>query len=204
MEINNHQGPIPPFPGKVRKNRYGCVLYTKRQWQWVTRYYPYTSTRYMAEQVGVSFTSFKKLCIRHGLKKVDGFYERKAYFAARPDKLEGWHKSVMKRIRRERFNIRMGLHQETRIRLYLRPYSQKQKALRFRGRKMGYRTLSYLLEGDPRRWIIYYDEGMRRHTVYERHSERLGFSFRPSSEMFPGRNTGTASVTTRSMSDWML
>jgi transposase len=197
---------LTPMPGELHRGEHQCIYLTEEQRRWFEVAVRNYSMRYVADKMGVSDKTVSKLINKFGLRKVRGYQSATTYYKLHPELLKARNEKIRQRrkklIRRERFNIRMGLHQESNI--YLSPYSLSLTDYSWRSqlRRDGYvvpRTGRFVTD-DPK--TFYFDKHTKRHKVIERHMEKEGYAFKPLSS----RPKGHRSVCPddHSLREWML
>lgn len=140
------------------------------------------SMRYVSKKMGVSDMTVSALIDKFGLRKVRGYQSATTYYKLHPELLKARNEKISQRrkklIRRERFNIRMGLHQESNV--YLSPYSLSltDYSRRSQLRRDGYvvpRTGRFVND-DPK--AFYYDKD----TFQSTRMNKLPVDFHPSDQ----------------------
>ena len=197
---------LTPMPGELHRGEHQCIYLTEEQRRWFEVAVRDFSMRYVADKMGVSDKTVLKLINKLGLGDVRGYRSATTYYKLHPELLKARNEKIRQRrkklIRRERFNIRMGLHQESNV--YLSPYSLSHTdySRRCQLRRDGYvvpRTGRFVND-DPK--TFYYDKDTKRHKMMERNMEAEGYSFKP----LPSKTDEPA--TRRPMEhrlrDWML
>jgi len=197
---------LEPFPGKLRRGKHRRVLLFDDQRRWLAvaiREYP---LEYIRKKMGVSYVTVQRLIDRLGLERGARFNGFQTYYKIHPEELKKRNEKIrqkrMKLIRREKFNLRMGLHQETSVYVNINPMTRTQHIRRVRLRQDGYTVprMGRFSNDDP--MVYYYDGHTKRHPMMERHMVAEGYSFKP----LPSK---TDEPTTRPpmehrLRDWML
>jgi transposase len=197
---------LTPMPGELQRGKHRCIYLTEEQRRWFENAVCNFSIRYVSKKMGVSDKTVSKLIDKFGLRKVRGYQSATTYYKLHPELLKARNEKISQRrkklIRRERFNIRMGLHQESNV--YLSPYSLSRTDYmrRFLLRRDGYvvpRTGRFVND-DPK--TFYYDEDTKRHKIMEQHMEKEGYVFKPLSSCPKGHHSGCPDD--HSLREWML
>lgn len=82
-------------------------------------------------------------------------------------------------IRKEKLRIKYGLERKTRLKaVVLMPYRRSQIARRYSALRRGYILTEDCSEGNPDRYVIYFDEETERNEVFERNCIDDGFQIR--------------------------
>ena len=174
---------LEPFPGKLHRGKHRRVLLNEEQRQWFAaaiREYP---LEYIRKKMGVSYVTVQRLIDRLGLERGARFNGFQTYYKIHPEELkkrnEKIRKARMKLIKREKFNLRMGLHQETNVYVNINVMTNTQYIRRVRLRQDGYTVprMGRFTNDDP--MVYYYDEHTKRHPIMERHMVAEGYSFKP-------------------------
>ena len=174
---------LEPFPGKLHRGKRRRVLLFDDQRRWLAiaiREYP---IEYIRKKMGVSYITVQRLIDRLGLQRGPRFNGFRTYYKIHPEELkernEKIRKARMKLIKREKFNLRMGLHQETNVYVNINSMTHTQYIRRVRLRQDGYTVprMGRFSNDDP--MVYFYDEKTKRHPVMERHMVAEGYSFKP-------------------------
>ena len=174
---------LEPFPGKLHRGKRRRVLLFDDQRRWLAvaiREYP---LEYIRKKMGVSYVTVQRLIDRLGLERGARFNGFQTYYKIHPEELkkrnEKIRKARMKLIKREKFNLRMGLHQETNVYVNINAMTDTQYQRRVRLRQDGYTVprMGRFTNDDP--MVYYYDEHTKRHPMMERHMVAEGYSFKP-------------------------
>ena len=197
---------LTPMPGELQRGKHRCIYLTEEQRRWFEDAVRDFSMRYVGDKMGVSYKTVSALIDKFGLRKVRGYQSATTYYKLHPELLKARNEKISQRrkklIRRERFNMRMGLHQESNV--YLSPYSLSRNdyVRRIRLRQDGYtipRTGRFVTD-DPK--TFYYDKDTKRHKIMERHMEKEGYVFKPLSSRPKGHRSGCPDD--HSLREWML
>ena len=197
---------LTPIPGELQRDEHRCFYLNEEQRRWFEDAVRNFSMRYVSKKMGVSDKTVSALIDKFGLRKVRGYQSATTYYKLHPELLKARNEKISQRrkklIRRERFNIRMGLHQESNV--YLSPYSLSRTdyCRRFQLRRDGYvvpRTGRFVTD-DPK--TFYYDKDTKRHKVIERHMEKEGYVFKPLSSRPKGHRSDCPDD--HSLREWML
>ena len=197
---------LAPMPGELQRDEHRCIYLNEEQRRWFEDAVRKFSMRYVSKKMGVSDKTVSALIDKFGLRKVRGYQSATTYYKLHPELLKARNEKISQRrkklIRRERFNMRMGLHQESNV--YLSPYSLSHTDYlrRFQLRRDGYvvpRTGRFVTD-DPK--TFYYDKDTKRHKVMERHMEKEGYVFKPLSSRPKGHRSGCPDD--HSLREWML
>ena len=197
---------LTPMPGELHRDEHRCFYLTEEQRRWFEDAVRNYSMRYVSKKMGVSDMTVSALIDKFGLRKVRGYQSATTYYKLHPELLRARNEKISQRrkklIRRERFNMRMGLHQESNV--YLSPYSLSltDYSRRSQLRRDGYvvpRTGRFVND-DPK--TFYYDKDTKRHKVMERHMEKEGYVFKPLSSRPKGHRSGCPDD--HSLREWML
>jgi hypothetical protein len=197
---------LTPMPGELQRGEHRRFYLTEEQRRWFEDAVCNFSMRYVSTKMGVSDKTVSKLINKFGLRKVRGYQSATTYYKLHPELLKARNEKIRQRrkklIRRERFNISMGLHQESNV--YLSPYSLSHTdyCRRFQLRRDGYvvpRTGRFVID-DPK--TFYYDKDTKRHKVIERHMMAEGYTFKPLSSRPKGHHSDCPDD--HSLREWML
>lgn len=101
-----------------------------------------------------------------------------------PEKYKKWIQNRSKErkesIRKEKMRLVYGLGRKTKLKpVVLCPYTMSQKAHRYNAIKRGYLLDYDCSEGQPGRYVIYYDEHTVRSQKFEENCIKDGFVFKP-------------------------
>lgn len=81
-------------------------------------------------------------------------------------------------IRKEKLRIIYGLERKTSLKVVvMKPYTRSQIAHRFNALKRGYLLDEDCSEGQPGRYVIYYDDETQRSARFETNCIKDGFTF---------------------------
>lgn len=202
-----------PFPGVIHRHGRGkCggqIFLTDDQVAWMREGSKILNRSELAAMMGIGVSSFSHLKKRLGLKGINPDrpgQARTRYFDEHPDaKKKMYEKAAATRrktIRRERFNIAMGLHQETRLRLVEHPMTNVEGTRRYRLKQSGYIVPNARLqEYYPYRRIFYYDDDTHRLPRTEARMKAEGFTFLPIQRR---RRNSSGAMDDRKLAEWML
>lgn len=202
-----------PFPGVIhrqgRGSNGGQIFLTDDQVAWMREGSKILKRSELAAMMGISVSSFAHLKARLGLKGINPDrpgYARARYFDEHPDAKKKMYEKMAatrrKTIRRERFNIAMGLHQETRLHLVEHPMTSAEGSRRYRLKQAGYIVPNVRkIENYPYRRIFYYDDDTHRLPRTEARMKAEGFTFLP---IVKRRRNGGGAMDDRSLAEWML
>ena len=174
---------LEPFPGKLHRGKHRSVLLFDDQRRWLAvaiREYP---LEYIRKKMGVSYVTVQRLIDRLGLERGARFNGFQTYYKIHPEELKKRNEKIgqkrAKLIKREKFNLRMGLHQETNVYVNINAMTHTQYIRRVRLRQDGYTVprMGRFTNDDP--MVYYYDEHTKRHPIMERHMVAEGYSFKP-------------------------
>ena len=174
---------LEPFPGKLHRGKRRRVLLFDDQRRWLAvaiREYP---LEYIRKKMGVSYVTVQRLIDRLGLERGARFNGFQTYYKIHPEELQKRNEKIrqkrMKLIKREKFNLRMGLHQETNVYVNINSMTHTQYIRRVRLRQDGYTVprMGRFTNDDP--MVYFYDEHTKRHPMMERHMAAEGYSFKP-------------------------
>lgn len=202
MEREHAPEKCPPHKAPAK------IVLNEVQAKWFRKFYPNSSNQWMADELGVARSSIRYIARRLGVEKVPDYNPRFEGWRRSPESREKLRVKRLKLIRRERLNLRMGLHREGKLHLVEHPYTSQQTTARKRGKQMGYVTFSQCDDDDPRRYTLYYADELLRHHRYERFARTIGLHFAPLSSFKGYKATGgdnyAARPTERKLSEWML
>lgn len=197
---------LEPFPGKLHRGKRRSVLLNEEQRQWFAAAILEYPIEYIGKKMGVCYMTVARLIDTLGLPRGRRFNGSQIFYKIYPEKLkernEKIRKARMKLIKREKFNLRMGLHQETNVYVNINSMTHTQNSRRVRLRQDGYTVprMGRFTNDDP--MVYYYDAHTKRHPIMERHMVAEGYSFKP----LPSKTDEPA--TRRPMEhrlrDWML
>ena len=92
---------------------------------------------------------------------------------------EKYSQSRKKIIAKEKMRILYGLERKTNLKVVvMKPYTRSQIAHRFNALKRGYLLDEDCSEGQPGRYVIYYDDETQRSTKFEANCIKDGFTFK--------------------------
>lgn len=174
---------LDPFPGKLHRGKRRRVLLFDDQRRWLAiaiREYP---IEYIRKKMGVSYVTVQRLIDRLGLERGQRFNGFQTFYKIHPEELKKRNEKIRKKreklIKREKFNLRMGLHQETNVYVNINAMTNTQYIRRVRLRQDGYTVprMGRFTNDDP--MVYYYDEHTKRHPMMERHMVAEGYSFKP-------------------------
>ena len=175
---------LEPFPGKLRRGKHRRVLLaTHEQFQWFEAAVLEYPLEYIAKKMGVCYNTVERLIDKFGLQRGARFNGFQTYYKIHPEELkkrnEKIRKARMKLIKREKFNLRMGLHQETNVYVNINVMTNTQYIRRVRLRHDGYTVprMGRFTNDDP--MVYFYDGHTKRHPMMERHMVAEGYSFKP-------------------------
>lgn len=197
---------LTPFPGKLHRGTRRSVLLTEEQRQWFAAAVLEYPIEYIGKKMGVCYMTVARLIDTLGLPRGRRFNGSQIFYKIYPEKLkernEKIRKARMKLIKREKFNLRMGLHQETNVYVNINAMTQTQNIRRVRLRQDGYTVprMGRFCNDDP--MVYYYDEHTKRHPIMERHMVAEGYSFKP----LPSKTDepATRRPVEHRLRDWML
>jgi hypothetical protein len=197
---------LTPMPGELQRGKHRCIYLTEEQRRWFENAVRDFSMRYVGDKMGVSAKTVLALIKKLGLGDVRGYRSATTYYKLHPELLKARNEKIRQRrkklIRRERFNISMGLHQESNIYLSIYSLSRTDYWRRFRLRRDGYvvpRTGRFVSD-DPK--TFYFDKHTKRHKVMERHMMAEGYTFKPLSSR-PNRHRPDCQEE-HNLREWML
>ena len=174
---------LEPFPGKLHRGKRRSVLLNEEQKRWFAAAILEYPLEYIGKKMGVCYDTVEGLIDRLGLQRGARFNGFQTYYKIHPEELkkrnEKIRKSRMKLIKREKFNLRMGLHQETNVYVNINSMTHTQYIRRVRLRQDGYTVprMGRFSNDDP--MVYFYDEHTKRHKIMERHMVAEGYSFKP-------------------------
>lgn len=174
---------LTPFPGKLHRGTRRSVLLNEEQKRWFAAAILEYPIEYIGKKMGVCYITVVRLIDTLGLPRGRRFNGPQIFYKIYPEKLkernEKIRKARMKLIKREKFNLRMGLHQETNVYVNIISMTHTQNIRRVRLRQDGYTVprMGRFCNDDP--MVYYYDEHTKRHPVMERHMVAEGYSFKP-------------------------
>ena len=174
---------LEPFPGKLHRGKRRSVLLNEEQKRWFAAAILEYPLEYIGKKMGVCYDTVEGLIDRLGLQRGARFNGFQTYYKIHTEELkkrnEKIRKSRMKLIKREKFNLRMGLHQETNVYVNINSMTHTQYIRRVRLRQDGYTVprMGRFSNDDP--MVYFYDEHTKRHKIMERHMVAEGYSFKP-------------------------
>lgn len=197
---------LEPFPGKLHRGTRRSVLLNEEQRQWFAAAVIEYPIEYIGKKMGVCYMTVARLIDTLGLPRGRRFNGSQIFYKIYPEKLkernEKIRKARMKLIKREKFNLRMGLHQETNVYVNINSMTHTQYIRRVRLRQDGYTVprMGRFCNDDP--MVYYYDEHTKRHPIMERHMVAEGYSFKP----LPTKTDEpeTRRLMEHRLRDWML
>lgn len=197
---------LESFPGKLTRGKRRSVLLNEEQRQWFAAAILEYPIEYIGKKMGVCYMTVARLIDTLGLPRGRRFNGSQIFYKIYPEKLKERNEKIrqkrMKLIKREKFNLRMGLHQETNVYVNINSMTQTQYIRRVRLRQDGYTVprMGRFTNDDP--MVYYYDAHTKRHPMMERHMVAEGYIFKP----LPNKTDEPA--TRRPMEhrlrDWML
>lgn len=174
---------LTPFPGKLHRGTRRSVLLNAEQRQWFAAAVLEYPIEYIGKKMGVCYMTVARLIDTLGLPRGRRFNGSRIFYKIYPEKLKERNEKIrqkrMKLIKREKFNLRMGLHQESNVYVNVNRLTQTQYIRRVRLRQDGYTVprMGRFCNDDP--MVYYYDEHTKRHPIMERHMVAEGYSFKP-------------------------
>lgn len=197
---------LEPFPGKLHRGTRRSVLLNEEQRQWFAAAVLEYPLEYIAKKMGVCYMTVARLIDTLGLPRGRRFNGSQIFYKIYPEKLKERNEKIrqkrMKLIKREKFNIRMGLHQETNVYVNINAMTNTQCIRRVRLRQDGYTVprMGRFTNDDP--MVYYYDAHTKRHPIMERHMVAEGYSFKP----LPSKTDDPAvrRPVEHRLRDWML
>ena len=133
---------LTPLPGELQRDEHRCFYINEEQRRWFEDAVRNYSMRYVSKKMGVSNKTVLALIKKLGLGDVRGYRSATTYYKLHPELLKARNEKISQRrkrlIRRERFNIRMGLHQESNVYLSRYSLSRTDYWRRFQLRRDGY------------------------------------------------------------------
>lgn len=174
---------LEPFPGKLHRGKKRSVLLNEEQRQWFAAAILEYPIEYIGKKMGVCYMTVARLIDTLGLPRGRRFNGSQIFYKIYPEKLkernEKIRKARMKLIKREKFNLRMGLHQETNVYVNINSLTHTQNIRRVRLRHDGYTVprMGRFTNDDP--MVYYYDAHTKRHPIMERHMVAEGYIFKP-------------------------
>lgn len=197
---------LTPFPGKLHRGTRRSVLLNEEQRQWFAAAILEYPIEYIGKKMGVCYMTVARLIDTLGLPRGRRFNGSQIFYKIHPEELQKRNEKIrqkrMKLIKREKFNLRMGLHQETNVYVNINSMSNTQYIRRVRLRQDGYTVprTGRFTNDDP--MVYYYDEHTKRHPMMERHMVAEGYSFKPLSSKTDDREA--RSPMEHRLRDWML
>lgn len=174
---------LEPFPGKLHRGKHRRVLLAEEQRQWFAAAVLEYPIEYIGKKMGVCYMTVARLIDTLGLPRGRRFNGSQIFYKIHPEELKKRNEKIrqkrMKLIKREKFNLRMGLHQETNVYVNINVMTHTQYIRRVRLRQDGYTVprMGRFTNDDP--MVYYYDEHTKRHPIMERHMVAEGYSFKP-------------------------
>jgi hypothetical protein len=174
---------LEPFPGKLHRGKRRSVLLNEEQRRWFAAAILEYPIEYIGKKMGVCYMTVARLIDTLGLPRGRRFNGSQIFYKIYPEKLKERNEKIgqkrTKLIKREKFNLRMGLHQETNVYVNINSMTHTQYIRRVRLRQDGYTVprMGRFTNDDP--MVYYYDEKTKRHPIMERHMEAEGYSFKP-------------------------
>ena len=174
---------LTPFPGKLHRGTRRSVLLNEDQRQWFAAAILEYPIEYIGKKMGVCYMTVARLIDTLGLPRGRRFNGSQIFYKIHPEELQKRNEKIrqkrMKLIKREKFNLRMGLHQETNVYVNINVMTNTQYIRRVRLRQDGYTVprMGRFTNDDP--MVYYYDEHTKRHPIMERHMVAEGYSFKP-------------------------
>ncbi len=197
---------LEPFPGKLHRGKRRSVLLNDEQRQWFAAAILEYPIEYIGKQMGVCYNTVERLIDRFGLQRGARFNGFQTYYKIHPEKLKKRNEKIgqkrAKLIKREKFNLRMGLHQETNVYVNINCMTGTQYNRRLRLRADGYTVprMGRFSNDDP--MMYYYDEHTKRHPMMERHMVAEGYIFK--SLPIKTDEPATRPPMEHRLRDWML
>lgn len=174
---------LSPFPGKLHRGTRRSVLLNEEQKRWFAAAVLEYPIEYIVKKIGVCYMTVARLIDTLGLPRGRRFNGSQIFYKIYPEKLKERNEKIrqkrMKLIKREKFNLRMGLHQESNVYVNVNRLTQTQCIRRTRLRADGYTVprMGRFTNDDP--MVYYYDDHTKRHPMMERHMVAEGYSFKP-------------------------
>lgn len=174
---------LTPFPGKLHRGTRRSVLLNEEQKRWFSAAVLEYPIEYIGKKMGVCYMTVVRLIDTLGLPRGRRFNGSQIFYKIHPEKLKERNEKIrqkrMKLIKREKFNLRMGLHQETNLYVNINSMTQTQNIRRVRLRADGYTVprMGRFTNDDP--MVYFYDANTKRHPIMERHMVAEGYSFKP-------------------------
>lgn len=174
---------LTPFPGKLQRGIRRSVLLNEEQKRWFAAAILEYPIEYIGKKMGLCYMTVARLIDTLGLPRGRRFNGSQIFYKIYPEKLKERNEKIgqkrAKLIKREKFNLRMGLHQETNLYVNINSMTQTQNIRRVRLRADGYTVprMGRFTNDDP--MVYYYDEHTKRHPIMERHMVAEGYSFKP-------------------------
>ena len=197
---------LTPFPGKLHRGTRRSVLLNEEQRQWFAAAVLEYPIEYIGKKMGVCYMTVARLIDTLGLPRGRRFNGSQIFYKIHPEELQKRNEKIrqkrMKLIKREKFNLRMGLHQETNVYVNINVMTNTQYIRRVRLRQDGYTVprMGRFTNDDP--MVYYYDEHTKRHPIMERHMVAEGYSFKPLSSKTD--EPATRRPMEHRLRDWML
>lgn len=197
---------LESFPGKLTRGKRRSVLLNEEQRQWFAAAILEYPIEYIGKKMGVCYMTVARLIDTLGLPRGRRFNGSQIFYKIYPEKLKERNEKIrqkrMKLIKREKFNLRMGLHQETNVYVNINSMTNTQCIRRVRLRQDGYTVprMGRFTNDDP--MVYYYDAHTKRHPMMERHMVAEGYSFKPLPSKTDDRETRLPME--HWLRDWML
>lgn len=197
---------LTPFPGKLHRGKRRSVLLNEEQRQWFAAAVLEYPIDYIGKKMGVCYVTVQRLIAKLGLERGQRFNGAQIYYKIHPEKLKERNEKIgqkrAKIIKREKFNLRMGLHQETNVYVSINRLTQTQYVRRVRLRQDGYTVPRFgrFVNDDP--MVCYYDKKTKRHKIMERHMVAEGYCFKPLPKKADDREARRPME--QRLRDWML
>ena len=197
---------LEPFPGKLHRGKRRSVLLNEEQKRWFAAAILEYPLEYIGKKMGIYYVTVQRLIDRLGLERGQRFNGSQIFYKIYPEELkkrnEKIRKARMKLIKREKFNLRMGLHQDTNVYVNINRMTHTQNIRRVRLRADGYTLprMGRFVNDDP--MVYYYDKKTKRHKIMERNMEAEGYSFKPLSNKADEREARPPME--HRLRDWML
>ena len=197
---------LEPFPGKLHRGKHRRVLLNEEQRQWFAAAILEYPIEYIGKKMGVYYMTVARLIDTLGLPRGRRFNGSQIFYKIHPEELKKRNEKIgqkrAKLIKREKFNLRMGLHQETNVYVNINAMTHTQYIRRVRLRQDGYTVprMGRFTNDDP--MVYYYDEHTKRHPMMERHMVAEGYSFKPLSSKSDDREA--RSPMEHRLREWML
>ena len=197
---------LEPFPGKLHRGKRRSVLLNEEQKRWFAAAILEYPLEYIGKKMGVYYVTVQRLIDRLGIPRGRRFNGSKIFYKIYPEKLKERNEKIgqkrAKLIKREKFNLRMGLHQETNVYVNINSMTHTQYIRRVRLRQDGYTVprMGRFSNDDP--MVYFYDEHTKRHKIMERHMVAEGYRFKPLPNKTDDREARPPME--HQLRDWML